>query len=60
MNPDLTLTDVVQDPEALESYRVVVGDLLSHLGVAELVLIRGLPICEFSFGIHACLLIAHI
>ena len=50
MDPDLTLSDVVQDPEKLENYRVVVGSLLSHLGVDKLMLIRGLPICEFSFG----------
>ena len=50
MDPDLTLSDVVQDPEKLENYRVVVGNLLSHLGVDRLMLIRGLPICEFSFG----------
>ena len=50
MEPDLTLTDVAQDPEALASYRATIGNLLSHVGVAQLVLVRGLPICEFSFG----------
>ena len=50
MNPDITLTDVVNDPVALERYRSDTGNLLSHLGVERLVLIRGLPICEFSFG----------
>lgn len=50
MEPDVSLTDVVNDPEALARYRAATGDLLSHLGVDQLVLIRGLPICEFSFG----------
>lgn len=50
MQPDVTLTDVVNDPEALARYRAETGNLLSHLGVERLVLIRGLPICEFSFG----------
>ena len=50
MEPDITLTDVVQEPKALERYRATIGNLLSHLGVEHLVLIRGLPICEFSFG----------
>ena len=50
MKPDVSLTDVVDDPEALARYRCATGNLLSHLGVEQLVLIRGLPICEFSFG----------
>ena len=50
MLPDVTLTDIVNDPEALGHYRTVTGNLLKHLGVEQLVIIRGLPICEFSFG----------
>ena len=50
MKPDVSLSDVVNDPETLARYRAATGDLLSHLGVEQLVLIRGLPICEFSFG----------
>ena len=50
MKPDVSLTDVVNDSEALARYRAATGDLLSHLGAEQLVLIRGLPICEFSFG----------
>lgn len=50
MNPDVTLSDVVNDPEALAQYRTATGNLLAHLGVEQLVLIRGLPVCEFSFG----------
>ena len=50
MDPDVSLTDVVNDPKSLARYRSATGDLLSLLGVEQLVLIRGLPICEFSFG----------
>jgi hypothetical protein len=50
LKPDVTLTDVVHDPEALRRYQVEVGGLLKRIGVKELVLVRGLPICEFSFG----------
>jgi hypothetical protein len=50
MNPDIALTDVVNDPARKEKYQEATGSLLSHLGVQRLVLIRGLPICEFSFG----------
>lgn len=50
MRPDLALTDVVNDPARRQRYEAVVGGLLGHLGVKRLVLIRGLPICEFSFG----------
>lgn len=50
MNPDVTLSDVVNDPAALAQYRTATGNLLTHLGVEQLVLIPGLPICEFSFG----------
>lgn len=50
MDPDITLTDVVNDPERKARYQGETGTLLQHLGVARLVLVRGLPICEFSFG----------
>ena len=50
MKPDVSLTDLVDRPEVLARYRRETGELLSHLGVKQLVLIRGLPICEFSFG----------
>lgn len=49
-NPDIALTDVVNDPARKAIYQEIVGTLLGHLGVERLVLIRGLPICEFSFG----------
>jgi hypothetical protein len=50
MEPDIALTDVVNDPTRKARYRQTVGSLLEHIGVDRLVLIRGLPICEFSFG----------
>ncbi|NSY40126.1 hypothetical protein [Leisingera sp. ANG59] len=50
LNPDVALTDVVNDPTRKAKYQKTVGTLLGHLGFERLVLIRGLPICEFSFG----------
>jgi hypothetical protein len=50
IDPDITLTDVVNDPKRRERYQASTGNLLSHLGVERLVIVRGLPICEFSFG----------
>lgn len=50
MAPDVTLTDVVNDPARKMKYQETIGTLLGHLGVKRLVLIRSLPICEFSFG----------
>ncbi|WP_199792385.1 hypothetical protein [Allosphingosinicella vermicomposti] len=50
MDPDITLTDVVNDPERRARYQASTGNLLAHLGVERLVVVRGLPICEFSFG----------
>ena len=50
LEPDVTLSSVANDPTALAAYRAEVGCLLSHIGISRMVLIRGLPICEFSFG----------
>lgn len=50
MEPDITLTDVVDDPERKARYQAATGNLLQHLGIERLVIVRGLPICEFSFG----------
>lgn len=50
MAPDVTLTDVVNDGEAFERYKEDIGGLLGHLGVERLILLRGLPICDYSFG----------
>ena len=48
--PDRLICDAIGDPEAMDIYRGTVGELLNYIGIQELVLIRGLPICEFSFG----------
>ena len=50
MTPDAQLSDVAGDPTALARYRGTIGPLLDTMGVQRMVLIRGLPICEFSFG----------
>jgi len=50
MNPDIALTDVVNDPTRKVKYLQTVGSLLDHIGLERLVLVRGLPICEFSLG----------
>lgn len=50
MEPDITLTDVVNDPQRKARYQANIGNLLQHLGVERLVIVRNLPICEFSFG----------
>ncbi|MEL6964319.1 MAG: N-6 DNA methylase, partial [Pseudomonadota bacterium] len=50
MNPDVALTDVVNNPSRKAKYQATVGTLLGHLGIERLVMIRGLPICEFSYG----------
>lgn len=50
MQPDQLICDAYGDPQRMDRYRAQIGSLLTSLGVAELHLIRGLPICEFSFG----------
>lgn len=50
LEPDRLICDAVGDPTALDEYRQRVGSLLQRIGIQQLVLIRGLPICEFSFG----------
>ena len=50
MEPDITLSSVANDPPALQAYQGEVGNLLSRIGINRMVVIRGLPICEFSFG----------
>ncbi|RUV59985.1 MAG: hypothetical protein E5X54_32980 [Mesorhizobium sp.] len=50
MEPDITLTDVVNDPQRKARYQSNIGNLLAHLGMERLVIVRNLPICEFSFG----------
>lgn len=48
--PDRLLSDVVGDPAALSEYQTTLSHLLGALGIEQITLIRGLPICEFSFG----------
>jgi hypothetical protein len=48
--PDRLLFDAIGDVDAMNRYRQSIGGLLGRLGVESLHLIRGLPICEFSFG----------
>ncbi|HVB78826.1 MAG TPA: hypothetical protein VNE82_02620 [Candidatus Binataceae bacterium] len=50
LEPDRLICDAVGDPTALDEYRQRIGSLLQRIGIQQLVLIRGLPICEFSFG----------
>ena len=50
LDPDVTLSNVVNDPTGLSRYKTDVGGILAHIGIERMVLIRGLPICEFSFG----------
>jgi hypothetical protein len=50
MDPDRSICDSVGDPEALRRYQDTIGSLLRTIGVESMTLIRGLPICEYSFG----------
>lgn len=50
LKPDLTLTDTAGDPVRNARYVRETSDLMTRLGIEQLVLLRGLPICEFSFG----------
>lgn len=50
LEPDRLVCDAVGDPAAMDRYRATIGGLLQSIGIEELDLIRGLPICEFSFG----------
>ncbi|WP_226637915.1 hypothetical protein [Brevundimonas poindexterae] len=50
LEPDITLSEVANDPAAKARYAREVGGLLHSTGIDRMVLIRGLPICEFSFG----------
>lgn len=48
--PDQMIFDGVNDPESMRRYRDTIGGLMARIGVVRLHLIRGLPICEYSFG----------
>ncbi|MBZ4414810.1 hypothetical protein K8640_42035 [Myxococcus sp. XM-1-1-1] len=48
--PDKNLSEASDSPARLADYKVETGDLLRKLGLSKLVLIKGLPICEYTFG----------
>lgn len=50
MDPDRLICDAVGDPARMARYAATMGQLLHRLGLTQIVLIRGLPIREFSFG----------
>ncbi|GJL95936.1 MAG: hypothetical protein DHS20C05_23410 [Hyphococcus sp.] len=50
LEPDRLICESVGDPDEMQRYTETIRQLLEPIGISELVLIRGLPICEFSFG----------
>lgn len=50
LNPDRLISEAAGDAAKLATYQQTTGDLLRRIGVETMVLIRGLPICEYSFG----------
>jgi hypothetical protein len=50
MEPNRLICDAVGDSISLARYTGTTDGLLHRLGFEQVVLIRGLPICEFSFG----------
>jgi hypothetical protein len=50
LSPDRTLSDVVGDPVRFAEYQRQIGGLLKRSGIKEMVLVRNLPICEYTFG----------
>lgn len=50
LSPDRTLSSAVGDPARFADYKRDIGDLLKRSGIKEMVLIRNLPICEYTFG----------
>ncbi|WP_210337662.1 hypothetical protein [Ensifer sp. ENS02] len=50
VNPDLPLFENAGVAAELERYRKDVQNVLRLTGVGKMVLVRGLPICEYSFG----------
>jgi hypothetical protein len=50
MEPDRLICEAVGDPARLEHYQAATSNLFLRIGLDQIVLIRGLPICEFSFG----------
>lgn len=49
-SPDRQLFQHAELPDALAEYRSEVEQLLGRLGVEELVLVRNLPVVEYTFG----------
>lgn len=49
-DPDPDLNPASQDAEATAAHRQEVDGLISRLGLQRMVLIRGLPVCEYSYG----------
>lgn len=50
LKPDRRLYQLAESPEDLREYSALVGALLRQMGVAEMVLVRGLPVVEYTFG----------
>lgn len=50
MSPDRTLSDAVGNPARFADYMRDIGGILRRSGIKEMVLIRNLPICEYTFG----------
>lgn len=50
LNPDRLLSEAAGDAAKLDIYRATTRHFMDGIGVDRMVLIRGLPICEFSFG----------
>jgi len=50
LSPDRALLDAVGDPARFADYKRDIGGLLKRSGIKEMVLIRNLPICEYTFG----------
>lgn len=50
MDPDPLISDAAGDAAKLDVYRANIRRMYDLLGVAQMTLIRGLPICEYSFG----------
>ncbi|MGQ0456261.1 MAG: hypothetical protein ACT4OU_04275 [Hyphomicrobium sp.] len=50
LEPDRLICDAVGDPTRLDAYRATTQQLMDRIGVDRAVLIRTLPIWEYSFG----------
>lgn len=50
MHPDVTLSNAALSKEELARYQKEVGGVLSFTGIEQMVVLRGLPICDYSFG----------